>query len=61
MNKLDLFDTWSNGGCLGYAIKALEASGYKPKEIQVIIDAMKAQFERYTVAEADRHYCNSVY
>jgi hypothetical protein len=50
MNPLDLFDIWSNGGCLGYA-----------EENRRIIDSMKFQFERYTVKEADKHYCDSVY
>lgn len=45
---MDLFDVWSNGGCLGYAIRALEALNYRPEEIQRIIDAMKAQFDRIT-------------
>jgi hypothetical protein len=57
----DLFDTWSNAGCLGYAIKALELLEYRPEDIQRIINAMKAQFDRTTVKEADRHYCNSDY
>jgi hypothetical protein len=61
MNPLDLFDIWSNGGCLGYAIRALEALEYRPEEIRRIIDSMKFQFERYTVKEADKHYCDSVY
>lgn len=61
MDFMGLFDIWSNGGCLGYAILALEALGYKPEEIRVIVDAVKRQFDRRTVQEADKHYCDSAY
>ncbi|MDD3029872.1 MAG: hypothetical protein PHS57_06305 [Alphaproteobacteria bacterium] len=61
MDMRDLFDMWSNGGCLGYAIRALEALDYKPEEIQTIVGMIKRQFDRYTVEEADKHYCKSPY
>jgi Holliday junction resolvasome RuvABC DNA-binding subunit len=55
-------ELWTNSACFGYVIKALESLGYKPDEIQRVVNEMKYEgFEWTTLEEAEQHYQRSSY
>lgn len=52
---------WSNGACRGYVIYAMENLGFKPGEIQRVVDELHYVFDVKTTEEADEHYRSSPY
>lgn len=54
-------ERWTNEACLGYAIMAMERQNLSRQQIQVVVDAMSRCFDQFTIKEAIKHYCGSVY
>lgn len=54
--KLFAEDRWSNAACMGYVIKACQASGYPDAEISELLKALNTVFSNFTLEEAKRIY-----
>jgi hypothetical protein len=54
-------ERWTNGACLGYAIKAMENADFPPDDIRLVALEMRELFDRVSTTEANKHYCNSPY
>lgn len=57
----DATEIWSNNACMGYVLYALEHMKKDNKEIEAVLQEIKACFNNYTLDEADNHYCHSPY
>lgn len=49
-------DRWSNAACMGYVIKACQASGYPDEEISELLKALNTMFSNFTLEEAKSIY-----
>ncbi|MCQ4864948.1 hypothetical protein [Pseudoflavonifractor phocaeensis] len=56
-----LSQSWSNGACIGYAIRALEFMGMESAMIQQFVLELRDCFDIFTLGEAQAHYENSPY
>ena len=57
----DALEIWSNEACLGYVVEALQTESVERDDINRIVSAVKAEFERMSVDEAVQSYCQSKY
>ena len=56
-----LLQGWSNGACIGYAIRALEFMGMESEIIRQFVLELRDCFDIFTLQEAQEHYENSPY
>ena len=56
-----LFERWTNGACLGYAIQAMENVGFPMEQIQLVTTEINELFDFVSTEEAEKRYCNSRY
>ena len=56
-----LSQPWSDGGCRGYVILALERCGYRPAAIERVMAELHEVFGYTTLEEAQAHYEHSGY
>ena len=54
-------EEWSNNACLGYIIKAMRDAGKSAKEIQQMVNEVRAQFDWVSVEDAKEIYNKSPY
>lgn len=56
-----LSESWSNGACTGYAIRALEFMGMEPAMIKQFVLELHDCLDIFTLQEAQEHYEHSPY
>ena len=52
---------WSNDACRGYVIAAMERCGFKPADIDRMMQELHEVFDSLTLDEAQRLYERSTY
>lgn len=56
-----LSQPWSEGACRGYVITAMERCGFKPADIDRMMQELHEVFDSLTLDEAQRLYERSTY
>lgn len=56
-----LSQLWSEGACRGYVIAAMERCGFKPTDIDRMMQELHEVFDSLTLDEAQRLYERSTY
>ena len=56
-----LSQPWSEGACRGYVIAAMERCGFKPADIDRMMQELHEVFDSLTLDEAQRLYERSTY